>query len=144
MSGDLFEETGDSFSEFQIPDVPSDGPVPVEPARVLGEKNQANPKVGATWSLKSGTTLRAAWFKTLKRTLITDQTLEPTQVAGFNQFFDDPSATQSRGVRGGHRPEVRQEGVRRRRVLAARSDHPPEPAAGRRHLDRDRAGRGRA
>ena len=26
---------------------------------------------------------------------MTDQTLEPTQVAGFNQFFDDPSATQS-------------------------------------------------
>ena len=27
--------------------------------------------------------------ESLKRTLITDQTLEPTQVAGFNQFFDD-------------------------------------------------------
>jgi hypothetical protein len=31
----------------------------------------------------------------LKRTLITDQTLEPTQVAGFNQFFDDFNATKS-------------------------------------------------
>jgi hypothetical protein len=29
----------------------------------------------------------------LKRTLITDQTLEPTQVAGFNQFFDEINAT---------------------------------------------------
>jgi hypothetical protein len=29
----------------------------------------------------------------LKRTLITDQTLEPTQVAGFNQFFDDINGT---------------------------------------------------
>jgi opacity protein-like surface antigen len=29
----------------------------------------------------------------LKRTLITNQTLEPTQVAGFNQFYDDPDAT---------------------------------------------------
>ena len=29
----------------------------------------------------------------LKRTLITDQTLEPTQVAGFNQFFDDVNVT---------------------------------------------------
>jgi len=27
--------------------------------------------------------------------LITDQTLEPTQVAGLNQFFDEPSATES-------------------------------------------------
>jgi hypothetical protein len=34
-------------------------------------------------------------FRTLKRTLITDQTLEPTQVAGFNQFFDDLNATES-------------------------------------------------
>jgi hypothetical protein len=31
----------------------------------------------------------------LKRTLITDQTLEPTQVAGFNQFFDDFNATRA-------------------------------------------------
>jgi hypothetical protein len=31
----------------------------------------------------------------LKRTLITDQTLEPTQVAGFNQFYDDLNATRA-------------------------------------------------
>jgi outer membrane receptor protein involved in Fe transport len=31
----------------------------------------------------------------LKRTLITNQTLEPTQVAGFNQFFDDVNATKT-------------------------------------------------
>jgi outer membrane receptor protein involved in Fe transport len=29
----------------------------------------------------------------LKRTLVTDQTLEPTQVAGFNQFYDDQEST---------------------------------------------------
>jgi tetratricopeptide (TPR) repeat protein len=96
LSADLFEEDGRFFSDFRIPDVPPDPPVPVEPAPVLGEKNKANPKAGLTWSLPSKTTLRAAWFKTLKRTLITDQTLEPTQVAGFNQFFDDPSATESK------------------------------------------------
>jgi outer membrane receptor protein involved in Fe transport len=33
--------------------------------------------------------VRAAAFRVLRRTLITNQTLEPTQVAGFNQFFDD-------------------------------------------------------
>jgi len=54
---------------------------------------QLNPKVGVTWNVVPGTTLRAAAFRTLKRTLITDQTLEPTQVAGFNQFFDDFNAT---------------------------------------------------
>jgi len=42
-----------------------------------------------SWEPIRGTTLRAAAFRTLKRTLITNQTLEPTQVAGFNQFFDD-------------------------------------------------------
>jgi hypothetical protein len=34
-------------------------------------------------------------FRVLKRTLINNQTLEPTQVAGFNQFFDDVEATDS-------------------------------------------------
>ncbi len=94
-SGDLFEETGDFFSDFRLQGLPPDQPVPIEPPPVLGETNKFNPKAGITWSLKSGTTLRGAWFRTLKRTLITDQTLEPTQVAGFNQFFDDPSATES-------------------------------------------------
>lgn len=94
-SGDLFDETGEFFSDFRIPDFPPDQPVPIDPPPVLGEKDQFNPKAGLSWSLPSGTTLRAAWFETLKRTLVTDQTLEPTQVAGFNQFYDDPSATQS-------------------------------------------------
>jgi tetratricopeptide (TPR) repeat protein len=56
---------------------------------------QLNPKVGVTWNVVPGTTVRAAAFRTLKRTLITDQTLEPTQVAGFNQFFDDFNATEA-------------------------------------------------
>jgi tetratricopeptide (TPR) repeat protein len=58
-----------------------------------GNKNQYNPKFGITWNPLPDTTLRAAAFRVLKRTLITDQTLEPTQVAGFNQFFDDVNAT---------------------------------------------------
>ena len=52
-------------------------------------KNQVNPKFGVEWRPLPSTTLRAAAFKVLKRTLVTDQTLEPTQVAGFNQFYDD-------------------------------------------------------
>jgi tetratricopeptide (TPR) repeat protein len=54
-----------------------------------------NPKLGITWNPFPNTTLRAAAFKTLKKTLITDQTLEPTQVAGFNQFFDENNATKA-------------------------------------------------
>jgi outer membrane receptor protein involved in Fe transport len=57
------------------------------------DTNQFNPKFGITWNPFANTTLRAAAFRTLKRTLITDQTLEPTQVAGFNQFFDENNAT---------------------------------------------------
>ncbi len=94
MSGDFFDETGTAMESVVIPDFPSDPPMPV-PAVVLGTRNQANPKLGVEWKGKSGTTLRVAAFRALKRTLVTDQTLEPTQVAGFNQFFDDPSATRS-------------------------------------------------
>ena len=57
------------------------------------DKDQFNPKIGIDWKPFSGTTFRASAFRTLKRTLITQQTLEPTQVAGFNQFFDDPELT---------------------------------------------------
>jgi hypothetical protein len=59
-------------------------------------RNQFNPKFGVTWSPVAGTTLRAAAFRVLTRSLIADQTLEPTQVAGFNQFYDDAGATESR------------------------------------------------
>jgi len=58
-------------------------------------KNEFNPKFGVMWSPFSGTLLRAAAFRVLKRTLITDQTLEPTQVAGFNQFYDDINGTEA-------------------------------------------------
>lgn len=53
---------------------------------------QFSPKFGMTWNPMPKTTIRAAAFRTLKRTLLGDQTLEPTQIAGFNQFFDDGDA----------------------------------------------------
>jgi opacity protein-like surface antigen len=59
------------------------------------DRNKFNPKFGISWNPLTNTTLRGAVFRTLKRTLITDQTLEPTQVAGFNQFFDDFNATEA-------------------------------------------------
>ena len=55
--------------------------------------NQPNPKFGILWNPLPDTTVRAAAFRALKRTLITDATLEPTQVAGFNQFYDDFNGT---------------------------------------------------
>jgi len=57
--------------------------------------DQFNPKAGVTWNITPNTTLRAAVFRTLKRGLLTDQTLEPTQIAGFNQLFDDPAGTKA-------------------------------------------------
>jgi Tfp pilus assembly protein PilF len=57
------------------------------------DKDQFNPKVGVVWNPFSSTTIRGAALSVVKRTVITDQTLEPTQVAGFNQFFDEANAT---------------------------------------------------
>ena len=61
-----------------------------------GDFNKFNPKLGMIWDITPATTLRLAAFKVLKRTLIADQTIEPTQVAGFNQFFDDINGTESK------------------------------------------------
>lgn len=58
-------------------------------------RDQFNPKFGVSWNILPNTTFRAAAFRAMKRTLITDQTLEPTQVAGFNQFYDDINTTDS-------------------------------------------------
>jgi tetratricopeptide (TPR) repeat protein len=57
--------------------------------------DQFNPKFGFTFTPLENTTIRGAAFRTLKRTLITNQTLEPTQVAGFNQFYDDINGTEA-------------------------------------------------
>jgi len=53
------------------------------------EIHKFNPKLGISWSVTPETTLRAAGFRSVKRSLISSQTIEPTQVAGFNQFYDD-------------------------------------------------------
>jgi tetratricopeptide (TPR) repeat protein len=59
-------------------------------------RRQLSPKLGATWSPAQTLTLRLAGFKTLKRPFLTQQTLEPTSVAGFNQFFDDINGTKTK------------------------------------------------
>jgi tetratricopeptide (TPR) repeat protein len=59
------------------------------------DKNKFNPKLGISWNPFGGTTLRGALFRTLTKTVISAQTIEPTQVAGFNQFFDEFNATEA-------------------------------------------------
>lgn len=56
-------------------------------------KAQVNPKFGLLWNPLPNTLIRLAAFQEMKRPLVTNQTLEPTQVAGFNQFFDDLNGT---------------------------------------------------
>jgi hypothetical protein len=58
--------------------------------------DQLNPKLGISWQVLSQITLRAGALRTLKRSLVTNQTIEPTQVSGFNQFYDDPLATDAK------------------------------------------------
>jgi tetratricopeptide (TPR) repeat protein len=86
----------DSFDDFD--DQPSTN-------LEIGSLSELNEKLGVAWDLTPNTTLRLATFKALKRSLVVDQTIEPTQVAGFNQFFDDPNGTVSRryGVGLDHR-----------------------------------------
>ncbi|WKJ88866.1 TonB-dependent receptor [Methylomonas montana] len=55
----------------------------------LIKRQQLNPKFGIAWNPIENLTLRGAIFKTLNRRLAANQTIEPTQIAGFNQFFDD-------------------------------------------------------
>jgi hypothetical protein len=51
------------------------------------ERERLNPKVGVTWKPRAGSTLRLAALSSVRRPFIGSQTIEPTQVAGFNQFF---------------------------------------------------------
>ena len=59
---------------------------------------QWSPKLGLVWTLAGGTTLRLAAFKGVKRSFVANQTLQPSQFAGFNQFFDDPNGSRYRRV----------------------------------------------
>ena len=61
------------------------------------DERQLNPKLGMLWNPTPTTTLRAAAFRTLRREFIADQTIEPTHIAGFNQYFSNtPSGTESK------------------------------------------------
>jgi hypothetical protein len=57
--------------------------------------DKLSPKVGLMWIPHPALTLRAAWFQTLKHPLVANQTVEPTHVAGFNQFVDESVGTET-------------------------------------------------
>jgi ferric-dicitrate binding protein FerR (iron transport regulator) len=55
---------------------------------------QTNPKLGLTWEARKNLTFRAAYLKGLARPLHMERTIEQTQVAGFNQIFDDGAGSE--------------------------------------------------
>ncbi|HTS53169.1 MAG TPA: FecR domain-containing protein [Burkholderiales bacterium] len=59
------------------------------------DSDRVNPKFGLRWELSDRVAVRFAAFQTTKRFLIQNQTLEPTEIAGFNQFFDDFNGTKT-------------------------------------------------
>lgn len=69
---------GASYEDFVVPSV---------------DRTQLNPKLGASIAITEKINFRAAAFRTTTGTPSANQTLEPTQVAGFNQFYNDPEGT---------------------------------------------------
>jgi Flp pilus assembly protein TadD len=84
----------DFYDQSSSPEPTSDGPKQVAEL----SKNPLNHKFGLTWNPTQNTTFRFAAFRSLKRGIIQKQTLEPTQIAGFNQFYDDIDGTISRRI----------------------------------------------
>jgi len=60
---------------------------------IYGSANKLNHKLGILFDATKDVKIRAAAFSTLTRSLTTSQTIEPTQIAGFNQFYEDQLAT---------------------------------------------------
>jgi len=55
--------------------------------------DKINPKFGLQWHIADNAQLRLAAFRTLKPRLVVQQTIEPTQIVGFNQLFDGANGT---------------------------------------------------
>jgi hypothetical protein len=54
-----------------------------------------SPKTGVRCDLSERLRLRLAALRAVKPALVTNQTIQPTQVAGFNQFYDDFNGTKA-------------------------------------------------
>jgi TonB dependent receptor len=55
--------------------------------------NEINPKLGFIWKANEYFSFRGAAFQSVKSAIIDNQILQPTQIAGFNQFFDYRNGT---------------------------------------------------
>ncbi len=52
-----------------------------------------NPKFGLQWIPTPSSQFRLAYFETVKRPLLVQQVIEPTQISDFNQFYDEKNGT---------------------------------------------------
>lgn len=60
------------------------------------ERDQWSPKLGVAWKMNEDLLLRLAAFRTYKKSLVGSATLQPTQVMGFNQLYDDPNGADAK------------------------------------------------
>ncbi len=65
-------------------------------SRLLGSYRNPNPKLGLAWQPNDGLLLRLSTFRQLRRSPFRIPSLEPTQILGFNQVYDNYAATDSR------------------------------------------------
>jgi len=59
----------------------------------IAATDQVSPKFGLTWEARKNLTFRAAYLKAIAHPSYMEQTIEQTQVEGFNQVFDDISGS---------------------------------------------------
>jgi hypothetical protein len=86
----------------------------------VGSDTRFHPKAGVVASVTEDITFRAAYTSATKRRLVLDQTLEPTTVAGFNQFFDTFNGTEVTQKTSSSAPRARSAGSRPRRISASK------------------------
>ncbi len=65
------------------------------------DQDKLLPKAGVQWNITDWARLRLAYLQAIKRELVVNRTIEPTQVAGFNQFFDDANGSETQRWGGG-------------------------------------------
>jgi Flp pilus assembly protein TadD len=81
LSGDVTATLGASLDDYAEADF---------------RQQKWNPKLGVQWQISPRLLLRAASFQTVKSALYAQQTIEPTEVSGFNQFFDEGNGSRAR------------------------------------------------
>jgi tetratricopeptide (TPR) repeat protein len=64
--------------------------------------SETSSKFGLRWQFTANQSIRVAAFEALKPALVNNRSLEPTQIVGFNQLFDDPNGTEAETVGVGY------------------------------------------